>query len=200
MASDDQMLSVPVGYRRMISWELSEVKERVKKKKKSQVDYSSLDTELKTEDLTSSEEGEGLEEFYSAPESPLSSDDTSTSDPTLLSPTSSLTSSLGLPEAVRKKGAQSKKKKKKRKTQNRKIARDEFFRPICNLFEDEDSVLAVSDLSLTDLGGVLSLTELCLIKIQQVVKSEFATGNIMHLSMLSPTYPLPGVVGKMVGI
>ena len=126
MASDDQMLSVPVGYRRMISWELSEVKERVKKKKKrkkSQVDYSSLDTELKTEDLTSSEEGEGLEEFYSAPESPLSSDDTSTSDPTLLSPTSSLTSSLGLPEAVRKKGAQSKKKKKKRKTQNRKIAR-----------------------------------------------------------------------------
>ena len=174
MASDDQMLSAPVGYRRMISWELSEVKERVKKKKKrnkSQVDDSSLDPEIETEDLTSSDEGEDSEEFYSAPESPLSSDDTSTSDAILLSPTSSLTSSLGLPEAVRKKGGQSK-KKKKRKAQNRKIARDEFFRPICNLFEDEDSVLAVSDLSLTDLGGVLSLTELCLIKIQQVVKSE----------------------------
>ena len=28
-----------------------------------------------------------------------------------------------------------------------------------------------------------------------------ATGQtIMHLSMLSPTYPLPGVVGEMVGI
>ena len=178
MMSDDQMLSAPIGYRRMISWELSEVKERVKKKKKrkkSHVDDSSLDPQLTTEDLTSSstscEEGEDWEEFYSAPESPLSSDDMSTSGAILLSPTSNLTSSLGLPDAMRKKGGQSK-KKKKRKAQNRKNARDEFFRPICNLFEDEDSVLAVSDLSLTDLGGVLSLTELCLIKIQQVVKSE----------------------------
>jgi len=175
MASDDQMLHAPVGYRRMISWELSEVKERVKKKrkrKKSQIDDASLDPELELQDLTSSGDEEDSEEFYSAPESPLSSDDMSTSNPILLSPTSS----LGLPEAVRKKGAQSK-KRKKRKAQNRKIARDEFFRPICNLFEDEDSVLAVSDLSLTDLGGVLSLTELCLIKIQQIVKSELATGN-----------------------
>ena len=74
---------------------------------------------------------------------------------------------MGPPEAMRKKAAQS--KKEKRKAQKR---RDELFRPICNLFEDEDSVLAVSDLSLTDLGGVLSLTELCLRKIQQIVKSE----------------------------
>ena len=55
----------------------------------------------------------------------------------------------------------------------RKVAREEFFRPICELFEDEDSVLGVSDLSLTDMGNVLSLTELCLIKIKQVVKSEY---------------------------
>ncbi|XP_065915005.1 uncharacterized protein [Dysidea avara] len=179
--SDDHMLRAPVGYRRMISWELSEVKERVKKKKKrkkSQVD----DTQPSA--CHSSEEGEDSEEFYSAPESPLSSDDTSTSDAVLLSPTSSLTSSL---EAARKKGAQSK-KKKKRKAQNRKIARDEFFRPICNLFEDEDSVLAVSDLSLTDLGGVLSLTELCLIKIQQVVKSHsFEDTTIPYLFQMMIT-------------
>ena len=163
--SDDQMLPAPwpLGYRKMVSLELSEVHERAKKKKKSQVD----DTQILEQDLISSGEEEDSEEFYSAPESPLSSDDTSLGDAVLLSPTSR----VGLPEAVRKKGAQSK-KKKKRKAQNRKIARDEFFRPICNLFEDEDSVLAVSDLSLTDLGGVLSLTELCLIKIQQVVKSE----------------------------
>ena len=31
----------------------------------------------------------------------------------------------------------------------RKIAREEFFRPICELFEDEYNVLGVSDLSLT---------------------------------------------------
>ena len=31
----------------------------------------------------------------------------------------------------------------------RKIAREEFFRPICELFEDEYNVLSVSDLSLT---------------------------------------------------
>jgi len=165
---DDQMLSAPVGYRRMISWKLSEVNERVrkrKKRKKSQANDASLEPH-ETQDFTSSEEDS--EEFYSAPESPLSSDEISTSNAILLSPTSN----VGLPEAVKKKGAQSK-KKKKRKAQSMKVARDEFFRPICNLFEDEDSVLAVSDLSLTDLGGVLSLTELCLIKIQQVVKSEY---------------------------
>jgi len=151
----------------MVSLELSEVQERVKKKKKRKKSKVNDDT-IMERDLTSSGEEEDSEEFYSAPESPISSDDTSTSDATLLSPTSR----VGLPEAAKKKGAKSK-KKKKRKAQERKIARDEFFRPICNLFEDEDSVLAVSDLSLTDLGGVLSLTELCLIKIREIVKSEF---------------------------
>ena len=52
------------------------------------------------------------------------------------------------------------------------MAREEFFRPICEMFEDEDSVLAISDLSLIDMGNVLSLTELCLIKMKQVGKSE----------------------------
>ena len=166
---DDQMLhpSWPLGYRKMVSLELSEVQERVKKKKKRKKSKVNDDT-IMERDLTSSGEEEDSEEFYSAPESPISSDDTSTSDATLLSPTSR----VGLPQAAKKKGAKSK-KKKKRKAQERKIARDEFLRPICNLFEDEDSVLAVSDLSLTDLGGVLSLTELCLIKIREIVKSEF---------------------------
>jgi len=179
-ASDDQMLrdsSWPHGYRKMVSLELSEVQERVKKKKKkrknSQVDD---DSQILEQDLIISGE-EDWEEFYSAPESPLSSDDTSTSNTVLLSPTSR----VGLPEAVRKKGTQSKKKKKKRKAQERKIARDEFLRPICNLFEEEDNILAVSDLSLTDLGGVLSLTELCLRKMQEILKGEFpiCVGEVM---------------------
>ena len=168
---DDKMLrtSWPLGYRKMISLELSEVKERVQKKKKKRKKSQIDDTPMLEQELTRSGEEEDSEEFYSAPESPLSSDDSSTSDAKLLSPTSR----VGLPEAVRKKGAQSK-WKKKRKALDRKIARDGFLRPICNLFEDEDSVLAVSDLSLTDLGGVLSLTELCLRKIREIVKSEFA--------------------------
>ena len=170
--SDDHMIHAPwpLGYRKMVSLELSEVQERVKKKKKKRKKSQVDDEKLLEEGLTSTEEGEDSEEFYSAPESPLSSDDTSASDAVLLSPTSR----VGLPEAMRKKGAQSK-RKKKQKAQERKIKRDEFLRPICNLFEDEDSVLAVSDLSLTDLGGVLSLTELCLRKIREVVKSELAT-------------------------
>jgi len=170
-SSDDQLPlpSRPISYRKMVSLELSKVREPVKKKKKrnkSQVDDDRL-LEQDPDDLTqNSEEGEDSEEFYSAPESPLSSDDPG--DAVLLSPTSR---GVGLPEAVRKKGAQSK-KKKKRKALERKTARDEFLRPMCNLFEDEDNALAVSDLSLTDLGGVISLTELCLRKIREVVRSE----------------------------
>ncbi|XP_065916020.1 uncharacterized protein [Dysidea avara] len=46
----------------------------------------------------------------------------------------------------------------------------------------------MSDLSLTDLGGVLSLTELCLIKIQQVVKShDFEDTTIPYLFQMMIT-------------
>ena len=161
----------PTDFRRMVSWELSEIKERVKKKKKrkkSQVDDGQvIDQDLV---LASSEDDEvysSEEEFYSAPESPLSSDEGvfTTTQP------ARAVDSVALPEAGKRHGSLSK-KKKKHKAQQRKVAREEFFRPICELFEDEDSVLAVSDLSLTDMGNVLSLTELCLIKIQQVIKSK----------------------------
>ena len=170
----------PTDFRRMVSWELSEVKERVKKKKKrkkSQVD----DGQLIDQDivLASSEEDEvysSEEEFYSAPESPLSSDEETSSVFTTSQPARTV-DSVTLPEAGKRHGSLSK-KKKKHKAQQRKVAREEFFRPICELFEDEDSVLAVSDLSLTDMGNVLSLTELCLIKIQQVIKSEY--GNFIQ--------------------
>ena len=164
------------NFRRMVSWELGEVKERVvkkkKKRKRSQVDDEQLlekdTTGVNNEDneIYSSEE----ESFYSAPESPLSSDETAS--PVVTTPPIGAVGNVILPEAVTKRGSQSKRKKKQR-AKVRKVAREEFFRPICELFEDEDSVLGVSDLSLTDMGNVLSLTELCLIKIKQVVKSEY---------------------------
>ena len=176
-----EQLRTRADFRRMVSWELSIVKERVAKKKKkrkrSQVNDEQL-LELTEESLTkdatavgkdiySSEEEES---FYSAPESPLSSDETSS--PVVITPPSGAVDSVTLPEPVTKRGSQSK-RKKKQKAKLRKVAREEFFRPICELFEEEDSVLAVSDLSLTDMGNVLSLTELCLIKMKQVVKSEY---------------------------
>ena len=163
----------PTDFRRMVSWELSEVKERTKKKKKRKKSLAD-DAQLIDQDLVlaSSDSGgdelySSSEEFYSAPESPLSSDEGASS---LCKATQPITAAT-LPEAVKRRGSQSK-RKKKQKAQQRKLAREEFFRPICELFEDEDSVLAVSDLSLTDMGNVLSLTELCLIKIQQVIRSK----------------------------
>ena len=171
-----ELLHTRTNFRRMVSWELSEVKERVvrkkKRRKRSQVEDEQLlekDTKgVNNEDneIYSSEE----ESFYSAPESPLSSDETTS--PVVTTPPIGAVGNVILPEAVTKRGSQSKRKKKQR-AKVRKVAREEFFRPICELFEDEDSVLGVSDLSLTDMGNVLSLTELCLIKIKQVVKSEY---------------------------
>ena len=175
-----ELLHTRTNFRRMVSWELSEVKERVVRKKKgrkrSQVEDEQLlekDTKgVNNEDneIYSSEE----ESFYSAPESPLSSDETTS--PVVTTPPIGAVGNVILPEAVTKRGSQSKRKKKQR-AKVRKVAREEFFRPICELFEDEDSVLGVSDLSLTDMGNVavLSLTELCLIKIKQVVKSEYVS-------------------------
>ena len=163
----------PTDFRRMVSWELSEVRERVKKKKKrkkSQVDDGQLLD--KDQDVASSGDDEVYssdEEFYSAPESPLSSDEEAGS--VFTSRPATVVDNITLPETGKRRGSQSK-KKKKQKAQQRKIAREEFFRPICELFEDEDSILGVSDLSLTDMGNVLSLTEMCLIKIQQVIKSK----------------------------
>ena len=175
----DKKVELPrtrANFRRMVSWELSEVKERVVKKKKRRKRSQVEDEQLLEKDTTgvnnedneiySSEE----ESFYSAPESPLSSDETTS--PVVTTPPIGAVGNVILPEAVTKRGSQSKRKKKHR-AKVRKVAREEFFRPICELFEDEDSVLGVSDLSLTDMGNVLSLTELCLIKIKQVVKSEY---------------------------
>ena len=173
-----ELLHTRATFRRMVSWELSEVKERVVKKKKrrkrSQVEDDQLLESTKKDATVGNNQDNGThsseeESFYSAPESPLSSDET-TSPVVTTSPTGTV-GSVTLPEAVTKRGYQSKRKKKER-AKARKIARDEFFRPICELFEDEDSVLGVSDLSLTDMGDVPSLTELCLIKMKQVVKSE----------------------------
>ena len=111
------------------------------------------------------------ESLYSAhPESPLSSDETTS--PVATTPPTGAVGRVTLPEKpVTKHGYQSKRKKKQR-AKVRKIAQEEFFRPICELFEDEDSILGVSDLSLTDMGNVLSLTEMCLIKMKQVIKRE----------------------------
>ena len=174
-----EQLRTRADFRRMVSWELSEVKERVvkkkKKRKRSQVnDEQLLESTTKDATAVSNEDDETYsseeESFYSAPESPMSSDETTS--PVVTIPPSGAVDSLTLPEPVTKRGSQPK-RKKKQKAKLRKVAREEFFRPICELFEDEDSVLTVSDLSLTDMGNVLSLTELCLIKMKQVVKSEY---------------------------
>ena len=172
MSRKAEQLRTRADFRRMVSWELSEVKEGMVKKKKKRkrsqahdeqlLESTTTDGKVNKDDATTSEE----ESFYSAPESPLSSDET-TSPFTTVPP--GAVDSVALPEPATKRGSQSR-RKKKQKAKLRKEAREEFFRPIC---EDEDSVLAVSDLSLTDMGNVLSLTELCLIKMKEVMKCKY---------------------------
>jgi len=164
----------------MVSWELSEVKERIVRKKKKRNRTNQFDDEQLLEPITKDTTAAGNKEdeiyssedgdFYSAPESPLSSDETTGSVVTTIRPAAG---SIALPEPVTKRGPQPK-RKKKQKAKLRKVARQEFFRPICELFEDEDSVLTtVSDLSLSDMRNVLSLTELCLMKMKEIVKSKY---------------------------
>ena len=179
MNKEVELLRTRANFRRMVSWELSEVKERVVNKKKKKQKRSQVEDEQLLESInkdatgTNNEDNEtdssGEESFYSAPESPLSSDETTS--PVATTPPTGAVGGVTLPEPVTKRGYQSKRKKKQR-AKVRKIAREEFFRPICELFEDEDNVLGVSDLSLTDMGNVLSLTEMCLIKMKQIIKSE----------------------------
>ena len=183
MSEKVELLRTRADFRRMVSWELSEVKQRVVKKKKRKRSQLSRQSQVSDEQLlestkndvtaVSNEDSETCsseeESFYSAPESPLSSDEVTS--PVVTTPLAGAVGNVALPEAVTKRGAPSK-RKKKQKAKLRKEGRDEFFRPICELFEDEDSVLSVPDLSLTDMGTVLSLTELCLMKMKQVVKSE----------------------------
>ena len=167
-----ESLRTRADFRRMVSWELSEVKERLmrknRKRKRSQVKDEQL-LELTAKDVTAEDESysSGEESFYS--ESPVSSDETTS--PLVTASPAGAVYNIALPEAaVTKQGSQS---KKKWKIHQRKVAQKEFFRPICELCEDEDSVLATSDLSLTDMGSVLSLTELCLIKIKQLIRSKY---------------------------
>ena len=86
MNKEVDLLRTRANFRRMVSWELSEIKERVvdkikKKRKRSQVeDEQLLESINKDATGTNNEDNEtdssGEESFYSAPESPLSSDET----------------------------------------------------------------------------------------------------------------------------
>lgn len=179
----------------MLSWQLSmpsniPVKKSSQKKSKRKRKPSDLssgteedDHQLAATDLTPTEDleledgyayvivnSDGEEEvYYSAPESPLSSDD----EVELLHEAQTAAiepCSLPTPPVSRSK----KSKRKKKRARYFALAKVEFFEPLCNLVEDKLSVedLGVGKLELSSYAEVPSLVESCIRKIRQETLSK----------------------------
>lgn len=108
---------------------------------------------------------EGEEEVYfSAPESPMSSDNDFDDVTTTSSDWSATNVRSDLPPQERKPGGRSKKSKKKSKYLA-KLAQVEFFQPLCDLFEEKAS-LDVGRLDVSSQAEVPTLVELSIRKIR----------------------------------
>ena len=213
----ESLLSVPpTGFKRMLSWQLSQVQEheygrekkREKKKKKNRKrsseeqwtawagggeqclaepeDESPLEGEDESGDGEVAVDSEGEEEmFYSAPESPLSSDE--------LEPDSTVASHdlsrdiTCLPPHQQRRGKKKKSRQKRKRAANR-LAMMEFFQPLCDLVEEKLSV-DVGEMSLSSKTAVPSLAELCLKSLQKVPLGENLAPTILYLSVSSSLHP-----------
>lgn len=117
---------------------------------------------------------DGEEEvYYSAPESPLSSDDDEVVDDVIAMVDAEL------PPQVKKPGGRSKKSKKRAKYLARQ-AEVEFFRPLCDLVEDRLS-LEVGQLKLSSQAEVPPLVELCVRKIRKTDLVQPGSSDLPYL-------------------
>ena len=175
----------PTDYKRMLSWKLSgppvsSSKKKTKRGKKQRLkddqvlnseqpffdgdDFDQFDDDFGDLDsygyIVVNSEGEE-EVYFSAPESPMSSDN-DFDDVTTTS--SDLSVRSDLPPQERKPGGRSKKSKKKSKYLA-KLAQVEFFQPLCDLFEGKAS-LDVGRLDVSSQAEVPTLVELSIRKIR----------------------------------
>ena len=187
------LLAAPVEFKRMLSWQLSTpssvpATKRKRKRKKSRQEAQKLSTSQ--EPTQSSDEDQELIDFatdgdemitaeyayiyinsdgeeeiyYSAPESPLTSDEDLSATPTdpppnVISDNASLHPTQ--PQVRKKK---SKRSKKKARCLAR-AAKVEFFQPLCDLVEDKLQV-EVGEMKMSSCAKVPSLAEICIRKIK----------------------------------
>jgi hypothetical protein len=180
------LLDVPVEFKRMLSWQLSTpssapVTKRRRRRKKSQeaqilsnptqslgdedeelVDFAPDGDEITADYAYIFVNSDGEEEiYYSAPESPLTSDDNL--DTSLIDPRPNTVSDAHPSQReIRKK--KSKRSKKKARYLAR-AAKVEFFQPLCDLVEDRLQV-EVGELERPSCAQVPSLAEICIRKIR----------------------------------
>lgn len=186
-SEDGLLCAPPTDFKRMLSWKLSgppvsSSKKKTKRGKKQLLrdeqalsnqqtllddhDFDSFDDDFS--DLDSYEyivvNREGEEEVYfSAPESPMSSDNDVDDVTTTSSDWLAANVRADLPPQERKPGGRSKKNKKKSRYLA-KLAEVEFFQPLCDRFE-ENASLDVGKLDVSSQAAVPTLVELSIRKI-----------------------------------
>ena len=163
----------------MLSWQLSTPREeppkKSKKKRKKQEPKSETDSNSEDDDIEQvvvNSNGEE-EKYYSAPESPLSSDE----DPAV--GTSALRDEIRLPP---QEPGRSNRSKKRRRYAVRK-ARAEFFQPLCDLIETKLFVETGAP-DVKSFNEVPTLVELCLRAVKQgpkgILRGARGTRGAMH--------------------
>ena len=178
----------PTDFKRMLSWKLSghpvsSSKKKAKRGKKQRLrddqvlskeqpildddNFDQFDDDFGDLDsygyIVVNSEGEE-EVYFSAPESPMSSDNDFDDVTTTSSDWSATNVCSDLPQQERKPGGRSKKSKKKSRYLT-KLAQVEFFQPLCDLFEEKAS-LDVGRLDVSSQAEVPTLVELSIRKIR----------------------------------
>ena len=189
-----RLLAAPVEFKRMLSWQLSTpssapVAKRRRRRKKSQeaqmlstsndptqspgdedeelIDFAPDGDEITADYAYIFVNSDGEEEiYYSAPESPLTSDDEGPGNsPSHPQPnTASVSTNVLLLDQQQVRKKKSKRSKKKARYLAR-AAKVEFFQPLCELVEDKLRV-AVGELERPSCAQVPSLAEICIRKIR----------------------------------
>ena len=181
-------LAAPVEFKRMLSWQLSmpssaPATKRKRRRKKSQevqklstsqesgdedqelVDFAHDGDEITAEYAYIYVNSDGEEEiYYSAPESPLTSDEdlsTTPTDPPPNAISDNTTLHPTQPQTCKRKSRRSKKKARCLA----RAAKVEFFQPLCDLVEDRLQV-EVGEMKMASCAKVPSLAEICIRKIR----------------------------------
>ena len=181
-------LAAPVEFKRMLSWQLSmpssaPATKRKRRRKKSQevqklstsqesgdedqelVDFAHDGDEITAEYAYIYVNSDGEEEiYYSAPESPLTSDEDLSTTPTDPPPNAISDNTTLRPTQPQTRKRKSRRSKKKARCLAR-AAKVEFFQPLCDLVEDRLQV-EVGEMKMASCAKVPSLAEICIRKIR----------------------------------
>ena len=182
------LLAAPVEFKRMLSWQLSTpsrapTTKRKQKRKKSQeakrqstsddplqsgddsedqdlVDFAPDGDEITADYAYIYVNSDGEEEiYYSAPESPLTSEDDTP-------PSKDAMNLHALQAQVQEQRKKRSKRSKKKARCLARVAKVEFFQPLCDLVEDRLQVDVPGEMKMSSYAQVLSLAEICIRKIR----------------------------------